>query len=252
MNDHSQPLLNIYFTAGYPAIDSLHTLLPALIEANVDMVEIGLPYSDPLADGLVIQDAGSVALANGMNLRLLFDQLAQHRSLISSKPIYLMGYYNQILQFGEEAFLDRCQQVGIFGLIIPDLPMEVYEKNYVSLFQKYNIGISFLITPFTSEERMHKADALSTGFVYAVSQASITGTKMKTETAQLDYLQRLSERKWKNKVLLGFGIQDAEGFRLAGRYTDGGIVGSALIKHIAAVGCSGFSIKQFVKDIRGK
>ncbi|HMS99401.1 MAG TPA: tryptophan synthase subunit alpha [Saprospiraceae bacterium] len=235
MKDRTMPntgLLNIYFTAGYPQLESLHYILPALMEGDVDFVEIGLPYSDPLADGPVIQMAGKKALDNGMNIDVLFDQLSKHSALMIQKPVYLMGYFNQMLQFGIEKFLIACQKVKVTGLIIPDLPMEYFEKEMKDLFEKYGIKITFLVSPLTSEERIKKASELSTGFVYVVSSPSITGTKAVLDEKMILYLKKLAGMKLNRVLLLGFGIQDKKSFELASAYLDGAIVGTSFLKQL--------------------
>ncbi|MFM2392471.1 MAG: tryptophan synthase [Bacteroidota bacterium] len=222
-------VLNIYVTAGFPKLDSLPKLLGILNTLEVDLVEIGIPYSDPLADGPTIQNSSEKALKNGMTLHLLFNQLNSIKNT-NKIPLILMGYYNQLLQFGVESFLQNAAESGISGLIIPDLPMEIYENKYKRIFEKYNMGISFLITPNTSEERIIKADELSNTFVYAVSQTSITGKTSQINKNQYEYFEKLKNFKFKNPYLIGFGIHDKYTFDEACNYSQGAIIGSAFIR----------------------
>ena len=184
-------ILNIYFTAGYPQLADTVTIIKALDEAGVDLVEVGMPYSDPLADGPTIQQSGQAALKNGMTLPLLFEQIAESRRH-SNLPLVLMGYFNQVMQYGEEAFLSKCQEVGIDGLILPDLPIYEYETYFQPLLKKFGLGVSFLITPQTSEKRIRKVDELSEGFVYMVSNDSITGAKNEISERQIAYFDRIN------------------------------------------------------------
>lgn len=243
-------LLNIFFTAGYPMLHSLDEILPSLVAAGVDMIEIGLPYSDPLADGQLIQETSKVALQNGMHIDILFEQLDRNHESVSALPVYIMGYFNQFLQYGPDRFLARCFNAGVKGLILPDLPMEYYESEYALLFKKWQVGISFLVCPVTSVDRLAKADRLSTGFVYAVSQSATTGSKLAANTTLKTYLQQLQNRTWKNKVLLGFGIQQHSDFETACAYLDGAIVGSAFLQHIKQHGSDREGIIKFIKSIR--
>lgn len=222
-------ILNIFLTAGYPQLRALETILPELEQAGVDMVEIGMPYSDPMADGPTIQRSSDQALKNGMTLDLLFQQIEAVRGKIDL-PLILMGYYNQVLQFGEERFLEHCVKAGIDGLILPDLPMEVYEENLQKACAVRNIGFSFLISPQTSEARIRKADALSRGFLYMVADASITGSSGGISQAQIDYFERIQRMGLQNPRLIGFGISDAASFRTVCRYAQGAIIGSAFIR----------------------
>ena len=243
-------LLNIYFTAGYPELDSLHHILPTLIEGDADYIEIGLPYSDPLADGPVIQLAGKIALENGMNIDVLFDQLSTHIDLIIKKPVYLMGYFNQMLQFGIERFLLACQKVKVAGLIIPDLPMEYFEIEMKELFEKYGIKITFLVSPLTSEDRIRKASKLSTGFVYVVTRPAITGTMAVLDENMISYLKKLAEMKLNRVLLLGFGIQDKKSFEFAAVHLDGAIVGTMFLKHLELRGTDKDQMQTFISQFK--
>ena len=243
-------ILNIYFTAGYPGLHDTETIILALEEAGVDLIEVGMPYSDPLADGPTIQDSGQVALKNGMTLPLLFDQIERVREK-TEIPLVLMGYFNQVMQYGEEAFLKKCQQVGIDGLILPDLPIFEYETYYQSHFEATGLDISFLITPNTSEARIRKIDALSKGFIYMVSNSSITGAKNAISNQQLDYFNRINAMNLNNPRLIGFGISNHETFRTACNYGSGAIIGSAYIKTLKNATDIPKATQEFVEMVRG-
>ena len=239
-------LLSIYFTAGYPNINDTVTVIKNLEERGVDMIEIGLPFSDPLADGPTIQASSTIALKNGMTTELLFKQLNAIRNSISI-PLIIMGYFNPILQYGVEDFCKQCQTVGIDGLIIPVLPIEVYEENYKSIFESYGLINVFLITPQTSTERIHYIDSISNGFIYMVSSSSVTGAQSGFDTTQTNYFKRISDMNLKNPLIVGFGISNHETFFQATQYTNGAIIGSAFIKHITNKGL--YEIKEFTNSI---
>ncbi len=224
--------LNVYFTAGYPTIESIPILVKSLENAGVDLIELGMPYSDPLADGVTIQNSSRIALDNGLNLKILFDQIAEARKT-ATIPIIMMGYFNQLLQYGVEKFLKLASDNGVDGMIIPDLPMDIYEKDYQSLFEKYNLSISFLISPMTSEERIRQADRLSSAFIYVVSQSSITGKKGEISEVQKSYFNRIDSMGLESPRLIGFGIHDNKSFETACAYSHGAIVGSAFIRALA-------------------
>jgi tryptophan synthase alpha chain len=243
-------ILNVYFTAGYPSIEATVPIINYLTAAGVDIIELGLPYSDPLADGETIQKSSSIALKNGMNLRLVFDQVSQVRKTGNHIPIILMGYFNQLLQYGVDNFLNECRKAGIDGLIIPDLPMTIYESDYKAIFEKYEIGITFLITPDTSTERIRQADRLSTSFIYVVSKSSITGNTNDIDENQISYFTKIKELKLKSPLLIGFGIYDNKTFLTAGKYSNGAIIGSAFIRQLANHGYNEASIQSFIKNIR--
>lgn len=221
-------VLNVYCTAGYPQLHSTIPVMKSLQENGVDLVELGMPYSDPLADGPVIQASGSKALENGMTISVLFEQLANFRKEINI-PVILMGYMNPVLQYGFEKFCADASALGIDGLILPDLPEFEFENEYGTIIKKYGLDFIFLVTPETSEERVRKLDSLSSGFLYAVSSSATTG-KDKDFTAVEKYLQRLQSMKLKNPVLVGFGIKDKETFQSACKYANGAIIGTAYIK----------------------
>jgi len=221
-------VLNVYCTAGYPQLDSTVEVLLALQDGGADLIELGMPYSDPLADGPVIQASGSKALENGMTIKTLFDQLKGMRPGISV-PVVLMGYMNPVLQYGFERFCADAAAVGVDGLILPDLPIYEYETEYGDIIKKYGLDFIFLVTPETSEARIRKVDDLSSGFLYAVSSSSTTG-KDKNMADQQAYFERLVKMQLKNPVLVGFGVKDRRTFEEACRYTNGAIIGSAYIR----------------------
>jgi tryptophan synthase alpha chain len=242
-------ILNIYFTAGYPQLQDTETIILNLEQAGADVIELGMPYSDPLADGPVIQQSGQVALANGMTLPLLFEQVTSVRTK-TEIPLVLMGYFNQVMQYGEEQFIAKCKSVGIDGVILPDMPVSVYEAEYKDLFEQYDLPVIFLITPQTSAARIQKIDELSRGFVYIVSDASITGANSGINQGQIAYFEKLNHYNLKNPYLIGFGISNRESFQTVCQYANGAIIGSAFIR---ALGNSETDVatttQAFVKDI---
>tara|TARA_Y100000768_G_scaffold314431_1_gene249302 strand:- start:463 stop:1227 length:765 start_codon:yes stop_codon:yes gene_type:complete len=240
-------LLSIYFTAGFPKINDTLKIIKELDKSRVDMIEIGLPFSDPLADGPTIQKSSEKALINGMTTNLLFDQLKDLRK-ISDVPVVIMGYFNPILQYGIERFCSNCKDVGIDGLIIPDLPADIYKKNYKNIFKKHKLNMMFLITPQTSNERINLIDKLSKGFIYMVSSYSVTGARDFFDEYQIDYFKRIKKMKLSNPVLIGFGIGNNNTYKTACKYSSGAIIGSAFIKHIKKNGVK--SIKDFIKLIK--
>ncbi len=240
-------ILNIYCTAGYPKADSTRPIMKALQDSGADIIELGMPYSDPLADGETIQQSSSIALANGMNMKVLFEQLKNMRDEINI-PVVLMGYMNPVLQYGFETFCADAASVGIDGLILPDLPQHEFEKTYQAILQKYNLDMIFLVTPETSEERVRQLDNLSRGFLYAVSSSSTTGGE-KDFAAVETYLQRLQSYSLKNPVLVGFGIKDRKTFQDACKYAHGAIIGSAYIKMIQHAPSPETITQSFVQTI---
>ncbi len=239
-------LISIYFSAGYPQLNDTVSILNALQNSGVDMVEIGLPFSDPLADGSVIQESSTQALKNGMSTQTLFNQLTDIRKDIDI-PLIIMGYFNPILQYGVEVFCKKCQDIGIDGLIIPDLPTEVYQKDYASIFEKYNLINIFLITPQTSVERIRFIDDISKGFIYMVSSASTTGAKNEFGCEQLDYFERIEALGLKNEKIVGFGISNHKTFLSATAKAKGAIIGSAFVKYIKEHPLK--SIPNFIESI---
>lgn len=242
----NKKLLSIYFTAGYPSIDDTVGIIENLEKNGVDMIEIGLPFSDPLADGPTIQASSTQALKNGMTTEVLFDQLKDIRKTVSI-PLIIMGYFNPMLQYGVEAFCKKCQDIGIDGLIIPDLPVDVYNDEYKATFEKYGLINVFLITPQTSVERINFIDSISNGFIYMVSSASVTGSSSGFGNEQMSYFERIAKMELKNPQIIGFGISDNETFTQATQYAKGAIIGSAFIKHITEKGIN--KTDAFVKSI---
>jgi len=223
-------VLNVYCTAGYPELNSTVGVMKSLQANGADLIELGMPYSDPLADGPVIQASSTKALQNGMTISKLFEQLKDFRKEIDV-PVVLMGYLNPLLQYGFENFCAKAGEVGIDGLIIPDIPMFEYENEYKEIIKKYNLDFIFLVTPETSQQRIKKLDELSSGFLYAVSSSSITGSDKDFSPVEI-YLEKLKELKLKNLTLVGFGIKDKQTFQTACKYANGAIIGSAYIKAI--------------------
>lgn len=244
-----KPILNIFFTAGYPGLNDTRTILSSLAKAGVDMIEIGIPFSDPLADGPTIQASSKQALDNSMTLKLLFEQLEGFRKE-TDIPVLLMGYLNPVMQYGIEAFLAKCEEVGIDGLILPDLPVYEYESLYQKQFEKHGLSNIFLISPTTSPERIRKIDSLSNGFIYMVSSSSTTGKTSGISPQQLTYFERINGMALHNPRLIGFGIKDAASFAQASRFARGAIIGSAFIKMLAASENKEVDISTFLKKIR--
>jgi tryptophan synthase alpha chain len=242
----NKKLLSIYFTAGYPSLNDTLTTIQNLEHSGVDMIEIGLPFSDPLADGPTIQESSTKALKNGMTTETLFNQLKDVRKTVSI-PLIIMGYFNPMLQYGVEAFCKKCQEIGIDGLIIPDLPVDVYHDQYKATFEKYGLINVFLITPQTSVERINFIDSVSNGFIYMVSSASVTGSQSGFGDEQTAYFKRIADMNLKNPQVIGFGISDNETFTQATKYAKGAIIGSAFIKYLTKNGIE--TIPHFVKNI---
>tara|TARA_B110000967_G_C18851051_1_gene544635 strand:+ start:826 stop:1596 length:771 start_codon:yes stop_codon:yes gene_type:complete len=241
-----EKLLSIYFSAGYPALNSTTTIINQLGKSGVDFIEVGIPFSDPLADGPIIQKSGTIALKNGMNLNLLFEQLESIKDT-NKTPLIMMGYWNSILQYGLRNFLESCQKVGVSGAILPDLPMEIYIKNYKSLFEKYDIPMVFLITPQTSEERIRQLDNISNSFIYAVSSSSTTGKKTGIEGSK-EYLDRIKNYQLKNPLITGFNIKTKSDFQFACKFTQGVVIGSAFIQSIKNETTLEKNIAEFVSE----
>lgn len=240
-------LLSIYFSAGHPNLEDTVPILKKLQTAGVDMVEIGLPFSDPLADGPTIQESSTKALQNGMTTDKLFSQLENIREEIHI-PLVLMGYFNPMMQYGIEKFCQRCQAIGIDGLIIPDLPVDVYHDQYKSLFDQYGLYNMFLITPQTPEQRIRYIDKVSNGFIYMVSSASVTGAKSTFGNTQTAYFQRIADMHLDTPTVVGFGISNADTYTAATANSKGAIIGSAFIKFLEEKGVA--HIEEFVRSIR--
>ena len=245
----NKKLISIYFTAGFPDLDDTVPIIKALEKSGVDMIEIGMPFSDPLADGPTIQDSSTQALKNGMHTQKLFDQIKSIRDEVTI-PLIIMGYFNPIFQYGVEAFCKSCKDVGIDGLIIPDLPVDVYHKNYKSIFESYGLKNIFLITPQTSESRVRYIDEVSDGFIYMVSSASTTGAKSEFGDIQENYFKRINDLKLKNPQIVGFGISNYDTFNAATTYAKGAIIGSAFIKYLKTNGTQ--NIDKFIETITSK
>lgn len=244
--NESKKLLSIYFSAGFPSLNDTVSIIESLEKNGVDMIEIGLPFSDPLADGPTIQKSSTTALKNGMTTETLFNQLKDIRKTVSI-PLIIMGYFNPMLQYGVEAFCKKCQEVGIDGLIIPDLPVDVYNNQYKATFEKYGLINVFLITPQTSVERINFIDSISNGFIYMVSSASVTGSSSGFGKEQTDYFKRIAGMNLKNPQVIGFGISDNETFAQATTYAKGAIIGSAFIKNLNKNGVT--QIDEFTRNI---
>ncbi len=242
-------VLSVYSTAGFPQLNSTIEVMKALEAGGADMIELGMPYSDPLADGPVIQASSTKALENGMTLAVLFEQLKDMRRSIHI-PVLLMGYINPILQYGFERFCETARRVGVDGLILPDLPIYEYETEYGPILRKHGLDFVFLVTPETSAERIRKVDMLSTGFLYAVSSSSTTG-KNKDIGEQEDYFQRLQQMKLRNPVLVGFGIRDRDSFDAACRHANGAIIGTAYIRAIDKATNVDAATREFLSGIVG-
>jgi tryptophan synthase alpha chain len=249
-SEEGRGVLNIYCTAGYPRLHSTLEVMKALQENGADIIELGMPYSDPLADGPVIQHSSSVALANGMTIAILFEQLRDFRKNIHV-PVVLMGYMNPVLQYGFEKFCADAAEVGVDGLILPDLPEYEFETEYGAIIKKYGLDFIFLITPETSNERVKKLDSLSSGFLYAVSSSSTTGSDNASGSIA-SYLNRLKNLELKNPILVGFGIKDKESFDTVCQLADGGIIGSAYIKVLENSADVNASTKSFLSSILGR
>jgi tryptophan synthase alpha chain len=245
----SKDLLNIYFTAGFPKQNDTLSIIKTLDEAGVDLIEIGMPYSDPLAVGPTIQESNIVALDGGMTMKILFKQLEELRK-ISQAPVLMMGYLNPVMQYGVEAFCKKAAECGVDGLIIPDLPLDEYVEKYKELFESNNLSNVFLVTPHTSESRIRMIDEYTQGFIYIVSTDSTTGNA-KDITGSEAYLKRIDSYKLKSPKMIGFNIKDNASYSFANKYANGSIIGSAFIKAIKDSKDLTGDIKKFVKMVRG-
>jgi tryptophan synthase alpha chain len=244
--DKKSNILSIYYTAGFPGLGDTLQIAEELERAGADMLEIGFPYSDPVADGPVIQASSKQALDGGMNLNLLFEQLKDLRSKVNI-PILLMGYVNPMLQFGVENFCRACAEVGVDGCIVPDLPMVEYEEFYQDIFKKYNLSNIFLVTPQTSDERIRKIDSLTTGFIYLISSSATTGKNLQLSQTTDDYFSRIAGMNLKNPTMIGFGISNKAAFEKACQYANGAIIGTAFVKVLAA-DKSNENIEKFMEE----
>jgi len=242
-------ILSIYFTAGHPTLDSAAGIIKALSRAGADMIEIGIPFSDPMADGPVIQKSSDKALKNGMSLSILFQQLRDIRKEISI-PLLMMGYLNPVIRFGMDNFCRKCAETGIDGIILPDLPLDLYLEEYHEMMKKYDLHPVFLMSPQTDNERIRLIDDASNGFIYMVSASSTTGAKNSFSAEQIRYFERIHGMHLKNPRLIGFGISSRETFSVACKYASGAIIGSAFVKMLENSGVSEENILRFVTDIR--
>ncbi|WP_341658495.1 tryptophan synthase subunit alpha [Blattabacterium cuenoti] len=243
-------ILCIYFTAGFPCINSTEKIIKILQNLSVDLIEIGIPYSDPLADGMIIQKSNQISLSNGMNVHLLFNQIEQIKEKIKV-PIILMGYYNQFYKFGEDKFLKRCKESGVSGLILPDLPVDIFLHKYQNIFEKYLLSIIFLITPETSSDRIFMLSQISDGFLYIASSSSTTGRVNVNPFGkeQISFFKRIKKLYSNIPKLIGFGIKDKKTFDLSCQYANGGIIGSSFIQSLDKNKLEE-SIKGYIKSIR--
>ncbi len=243
-------ILSIYFTAGHPSLDASVSIIKALADAGTDMIEIGIPFSDPMADGPVIQQSSATALKNGMSLHRLFQQLKGIRDNVDI-PLLLMGYLNPVFRYGIEDFCKSCAETGIDGVILPDLPLDIYMEQCRQLFQKYGLHNIFLVSPQTSDERIRMIDENSHGFIYMVSASSTTGVKGSFSDIQVEYFRRIQQMNLMHPRLVGFGISDNSTFEIACKYAHGAIIGSAFIKMLTDATDLETEIRKFIGDIRG-
>lgn len=243
-----KPLLSVFYTAGFPKLDDTALVATSLEKAGADLVEIGIPFSDPVADGPTIQQSNKIALDNGVTLPLILGQVREIRKTVDI-PIILMGYINPVMQYGVERFAKDAAAAGVDGVILPDMPLPEYEKEYRKIFEETGLLLTFLISPTTSDERIRKIDQLSNGFIYAVSASSTTGAKSGFAPEQLAYFDRLKKMKLKNPFLIGFGISNADTFREASRFGAGAIVGSAFVSMLKESKDIGKDVEVFVKEL---
>ena len=248
-NRGDKRILSIYYTAGYPTLDSTVEIAEILEKSGADFLEIGFPYSDPVADGPVIQHSSEVALRNGMTLQVLFDQLRELRTHVNI-PVLLMGYVNPVLQYGVENFCQSCKEVGVDGVIVPDLPMYEYEELYRETFEKHELSNIFLVTPQTSEERIRKIDGLSTSFIYLLSSSATTGKNLSVSEDTEAYFSRIRGMNLKNPLVVGFGISSNETFVRATDYASGAIVGSAFVRLLSTDNYRE-QIPSFIRQLKG-
>lgn len=245
-----KPLLSVFYTAGFPKLDDTSRIASSLEKAGADLVEIGIPFSDPVADGPTIQQSNKIALDNGISLSLIIKQVKEIRKSVNL-PIILMGYLNPVMQYGLEKFAKDAAAAGVDGVILPDMPVPEYEREYRKIFEDAGLLLTFLISPTTSDERIHKIDRLSGGFIYAVSASATTGAKSGFAAEQIQYFERLKKMKLKNPILIGFGISNQQTFRQASEYSAGAIVGSAFVNLLKDSKDIENDVANFVKEIKG-
>jgi tryptophan synthase alpha chain len=250
-SNKKEEVLSIYFTAGFPELEDTLPVMEAIEKAGADIIEVGIPFSDPVADGPTIQESNKVALDNGMTLKKLFSQLEKMRENITL-PVILMGYLNPIIQYGVEEFCHKCKEVGVDGLILPDLPMQQYLEEYKGIFEQYGLKNTFLISPQTSDERIREIDQNSDGFIYMVSSHSTTGAKTGISEEQIKYFERVKDLGVRNPRLIGFGISDRESFTKASSHAHGAIIGSAFINVLKAAHRDSLQkdIERFIQGIK--
>lgn len=241
-------ILSIYYTAGYPGLNDTLQIAETLEREGADLLEIGFPYSDPVADGPTIQASSKQSLDQGMDLKILFEQLKDLRKTVSI-PVLLMGYVNPVLQFGVENFCKACVAVGVDGCIVPDLPMVEYEELYQSVFEQNGLSNIFLVTPQTATDRIRKIDGLSNGFIYLLSSSATTGQHLQVSDNTESYFSRIADMKLNNPTMIGFGINSKETFDKACQYANGAIIGSAFVKALDPADLNG-SIKAFMQKFK--
>lgn len=244
-NDKQKDILSIYFTAGFPQLNDTCEVIRELQANGIDLIEIGIPFSDPMADGPTIQDSGTIALRNGMTLKVLFDQLKDIRKDVTI-PLIMMGYLNPVMQYGFENFCKQCGETGIDGVIIPDLPFNDYINEYKPVADKYDIKVIMLITPETSEERVRLIDNHTNGFIYMVSSASTTGAQKSFDEKKQDYFRRINSMGLRNPRLIGFGISNKATLEAAQQNASGAIIGSKFITLLK----ESANVKEAVKALK--
>ena len=242
-NSNQKDMLSIYFCAGAPTLNNTAEVIKTLEDNGVSMIEIGIPFSDPMADGVVIQNAATQALRNGMSLKLLFEQLKDIRKEVSI-PLLFMGYLNPIMQYGFERFCQQCVVCGIDGVIIPDLPFKDYQEEYRAIAERYDVKIIMLITPETTDERVREIDRNTDGFIYMVSSAAITGAQKDFDQQKQSYFKRIKEMNLRNPLMIGFGISNKITFDAACKYASGAIVGSKFVTLLEETKCATEAIKE--------